>query len=111
MVVEERLVTGELPVPFAPKGHVELAEKPTEHPGVQNRGARPRPRTSSGGGTYPAQHPEGMERALHGGVQRRRSVVHDYPMPSSARAAFAREDATTWGLLSLGDHDKVQDSP
>ena len=48
MVVEERLVTSELPVPFASKrfkcvhvwadfrrkGHVELADKPTEHPGA-----------------------------------------------------------------------------
>ena len=48
MVVEEHLVTGELPVPFALKGfkrvrvrdlrregHVELADKPTEHPGAR----------------------------------------------------------------------------
>ena len=49
MVVEEHLVTGELQVPFASKqfervhvradlrreGHVELADKPTEHPGAR----------------------------------------------------------------------------
>ena len=48
MVVEEHLVTGELPVPFTSKGfervhngadlqregHVELADKPTVHPGA-----------------------------------------------------------------------------
>ena len=70
MVVEEHLVTGELPVPFASKGfkrahlranlrregHVDLADGASWSP--LNRDGRPRPRTSSGDGTCPARRLE-----------------------------------------------------
>ena len=126
MVAGEHLVTGELPVPLASKGfkrvrvradlrregHVELADKPTEHRPL-NRHAKPRPCTSSGGGTCPARRPEEMETTTTGrratpAMRCPRLPMHTHPIVREHRVLQGGHD--NMGFAVAGDHGKVQDS-
>ena len=125
MVVEERLVAGELPIPFASKGfervhvwadlrwegHVELADKPTEHPGAAEPWCEATASYFIGrwhvSSATPRRNGNEHNRAACNAGEALSTTTQRTPTRWSGRTAFASADATTWGLLCrAGGHPR-----